>query len=125
MCIRDRPHTPKKPVIDIVHGVEIADPCRWLEDGESEETRSWTQAQNERTEYVLKQLPTREFFRQRIEELLSQDTVSSPVLRGKRLFYMKRIPSKNQPLLMPVSYTHLDVYKRQVYNVVTIILFYI
>lgn len=103
--IPDPPHTPKKPVIDIVHGVEIADPYRWLEDGESEETRSWTQAQNERTEYVLKQLPTREFFRQRIEELLSQDTVSSPVLRGKRLFYMKRIPSKNQPLLMLV---HLD-----------------
>ena len=44
--------TPKPPatrqdsVREVIHGVEIVDPYRWLEDQESPETRAWIDAQN-------------------------------------------------------------------------------
>ena len=108
--IPDPPRTPKRPVVDMVHGTEIVDPYRWLEDGTNPEVRSWTASQNQRTEYVLKQIPQRNFLRNRIGELMSQDTVSSPSLKGRRLFYMKRTEGKNQPILM---YIDIDIDKSE------------
>ena len=58
--IPDAPHTPRQSVTDIVHGVKIDDPYRWLEDGQSPETQAWTAAQNQRTEAAMQQLPVRE-----------------------------------------------------------------
>ncbi len=69
------PHTPKQTVTDIVHGVLIEDPYRWLENGQSPETRAWTQAQNQRTEAVMGQLVERDLLGERMTELMSQDTV--------------------------------------------------
>ena len=40
------PDTDRKEVVDTIHGFEIADPYRWLEDGTSQKTRSWIDAQN-------------------------------------------------------------------------------
>ena len=119
--VPEPPSTPRKPVIDLVHGTEIIDPYRWLEEGTSPEVQAWTSLQNQRTEYVLKQLPQREFLRKRIGELMSKDTVGSPNLKGKRLFYTKRTEGKNQPVLMYIDMDRLgtsfsfeeDVYKRQ------------
>src|SRR3954465_8685901 len=42
------PNSRRDQVVDHLHGVEIADPYRWLEDGTSDETRAWTAAQNAR-----------------------------------------------------------------------------
>lgn len=98
--IPDPPSAPRRIVTDTVHGVEIKDPYRWLEDGTSPEVQEWTQAQNMRTNAVFKQLPERRSIAQRISQLMSQDTVGSPVLRGNRLFFTKRIHGKNQPVLM-------------------------
>jgi len=93
------PQTPKRPVTDIVHGVTIPDPYRWLEDGNSPETLEWTEAQNKRTETVLSQLPEREFLRKRFLEIIQEDTVGSPALRGDRLFYTVRRKGTKQPVL--------------------------
>ena len=105
--VPEPPSTPRKPVIDLVHGTEIIDPYRWLEEGTSPEVQAWTSLQNQRTEYVLKQLPQREFLRKRIGELMSKDTVGSPNLKGKRLFYTKRTEGKNQPVLMYIDMDRL------------------
>jgi prolyl oligopeptidase len=38
------PPTRRDNVREVLHGVEIVDPYRWLEDDESPETRAWIDA---------------------------------------------------------------------------------
>ncbi len=51
--------TREQEVVDILHGVPIADPYRWLEDGDSEETRAWVALQNTATRMMLDAAPHR------------------------------------------------------------------
>jgi prolyl oligopeptidase len=40
------PSTRRDDVREVLHGVELVDPYRWLEDDKSPETRAWIDAQN-------------------------------------------------------------------------------
>ncbi len=84
------PETKVELVRDELHGVEIVDPYRWLEDQESAETRAWIDAQNEYTDYIMDQLPGREALRNKIERLMKVDDISIPRERNGRFFYSKR-----------------------------------
>jgi prolyl oligopeptidase len=93
------PETQSQDVIDFLHGEAIADPYRWLEDGEAPETRRWTERQNELTESYLAAVPAREGIRRRLGELLSIGVLGTPTpLRG-RYFYLRREGRQNQPVL--------------------------
>ena len=41
------PTTRREDFHEILHGVEVPDPYRWLEDGAAPETRAWLSAQQE------------------------------------------------------------------------------
>lgn len=43
--------------VDTLHGVPIPDAYRWLEDGECEQARAWTAAEDARTEASLGAVP--------------------------------------------------------------------
>ena len=43
------PDTRESDHVDIYHGVEVADPYRWLEDDMSDETADWVKTQNKST----------------------------------------------------------------------------
>src|SRR5271165_3263019 len=45
----DPPPTPARPVVDLVHGVQLTDPYRWLEDGNDPEVQAWTKRQHQAT----------------------------------------------------------------------------
>src|SRR3954454_219205 len=82
--------TRREETAEVIHGVSVADPYRWLEDGESEETREWTAEQNAHTEALLRALPGRAGLEARLRELFSVGVVSGPAIRGQRFFYIKR-----------------------------------
>jgi prolyl oligopeptidase len=74
----------------VIHGVEVADPYRWLEDGDNEQTRAWASFQNARTRAALDTLPSRARLHARLSELFRAGTSSSPVIEGDRLFSLDR-----------------------------------
>ncbi|MGI8552711.1 MAG: S9 family peptidase, partial [Dehalococcoidia bacterium] len=83
------PPTRSDDTTETLHGVEVRDPYRWLEDGDSEEVRRWTEAQNALTQSVLVGYPERDRLRERLTELLSIGTITAPSVRKRRLFYSR------------------------------------
>lgn len=91
--------TRRESVVDVLHGHEIQDPYRWLEDGSSDETRAWTREQNARTEAILAGVPGRERLEEQLRELLQVGSVSgAQEIRG-RFFYTRREGSQDQAVL--------------------------
>src|SRR5215212_10835935 len=84
------PATETRPVTEVMHGVEITDPYRWLEDQDAPETRAWIDAQNKYTHSLLDGLPSRPLIQKRLSELLRVDSVSTPFEQGGRYFLYKK-----------------------------------
>jgi prolyl oligopeptidase len=97
--MRSYPQSRSEAVTEILHGEEIADPYRWLEDGDAPETRDWTERQNALTEAYLAAVPAREAIRRRLGELLSIGVLGTPDPVRGRYFYIRREGKQNQPVL--------------------------
>jgi prolyl oligopeptidase len=72
------PAAPSVDAADVLHGERIPDPYRWLEDGDTPETRAWTESQNALTEGYLARAPGRPAIRRRLDELLAIGAISVP-----------------------------------------------
>jgi prolyl oligopeptidase len=96
---RDYPAARIVDAVETLHGEAIQDPYRWLEDGESAETRAWTEAQNALTERYLAAVPGRAAIRGRLEALLAIGAISTPTPAHGRYFYQRREGRQNQPVL--------------------------
>ncbi len=90
------PPTRRDDVADVLHGVRIPDPYRWLEDQQSPETRAWINTQNHYTNYLLDSWPGRAALKQRLTELMMVDTIGVPYERGGRYFFLKRLAAQQQ-----------------------------
>ena len=84
------PPTRRSDVVDVMHGVSIHDPYRWLEDQSSPETRSWINAQNTYSRAVLDKLPDRDAIARRLGELMKVDSIQVPMERNGRYFFRRR-----------------------------------
>ena len=97
--ITSYPETPSIIVEDVLHGETISDPYRWLEDGDSGETRVWTERQNAFTQAYLSAFPARERIRARLNELLAIGVLSVPTPARGHYFYLRRDGMQNHPVL--------------------------
>jgi len=86
-------------VLEVRHGVEVRDPYRWLEDGDAEEVRRWSEAQGRHTRAALDAIPFTAAIRERLRVLFSIGLVSAPAIRGDRYFHQRRTGDQEQPVL--------------------------
>ena len=101
----DYPDSRQEDVADTLHGTEVRDPYRWLEDGSSGEVKAWSAAQNAVARKFLDALPNREAIARRVEAVMGGNTVSyySAQRIGERAWFMKYAPPKQQPFLVEVD----------------------
>lgn len=85
------PHTMLEPVSDILHGKQIVDNFRWLEDGNNFKVKAWGAEQSRFTEDYLSQYDTKAL-EERIEKLSRYDDMKyGRALHGTRRFvYTKK-----------------------------------
>lgn len=73
--------------VDTYHGVEVADPYRWMENLESEELRMWLQAQDKITADFLDDERLTTWIQERIATLSNYAGQGMPVQRGEHTFF--------------------------------------
>src|ERR1700733_11318954 len=95
------PPTPVEPVTEILHGVQISDPYRWLEEQNSARTREWLEEQAAYTRAYFAAIPDRERIRARVGDLLAvKEVISEPWNIGDRYFFLKRQEGREQPVIV-------------------------
>ncbi len=90
------PATAKTDQVDDYFGTQVADPYRWLEDDNSEQTAEWVKAQNEVTFAYLNAIPFRDKIRERLTKIWDYPKVTAPYKEGGRYYYSKNDGLQNQ-----------------------------
>src|SRR5262245_34569558 len=93
------PKTAISEVKEIIQGVEISDPYRWLEEQNSPQTREWIDEQNAYTDSVIAKLPGRDALREKVSALLKIENMNIPTLRNGRYFFTRRLADQDQAML--------------------------
>ncbi len=94
------PPTPQREHVDVMHGVRIEDPYRWLEDSCDPAVAQWTREQNDASARFLRSLPGRERIEARLDVLLSVAEVQDARIAGAKLFTLWRDRDHEQPTLL-------------------------
>jgi len=85
--------------------VTVADPYRWLEDGESPEVAAWVATHNQRTREALDARPTWGRWHERLSALTALPTVLSLQVAGDHVFLLERAAGADQFSLVVRSAT--------------------
>ncbi len=97
------PPARKSDQVNNYHGVKVADPYRWLEDLDSEETRAWVEAENKLTFGFLASIPERNAIKDRLTKLWNYEKYGIPFKEGNRYFYTRNSGLQNQAVLYTVT----------------------
>ena len=93
------PASRKGDVVDQLHGTAVADPYRWLEDDNADETKQWVAAQNKVTAGFLATIPQRAEIRTRLADLWNFERTDMPHEYGGRWFFTHNTGLQNQSVL--------------------------
>ncbi len=93
------PPARKDSIIDIYHGIEVADPYRWLEDPDSNETQTWVAQQNKLTADFLATFTAKDKIKDRLTNLYNYPRYSAPHKKNSRYFFWKNDGLQNQSVL--------------------------
>ena len=97
---RGYPPSRREDVVDRLHGVEIHDPYRWLEQERAPEVQAWMKAQNDFARGLLKNLPKRAELGQRFRELFDVERIGAPLKRGNRYFWTRKEVGKDKDAVL-------------------------
>jgi prolyl oligopeptidase len=93
------PPTRVADAVDHLHGVEVHDPYRWLENGASPEVQAWARDQNDFTRSQLDKLPGRDWLAKRLHDVSYVDSFGVPRPEGNRLFFLHRKADQEKAVL--------------------------
>jgi prolyl oligopeptidase len=93
------PTTRREDIVETLHGIEVRDPYRWLEDEKSPEVQAWMKEQDEQARRELAKLAGRAEIEKRLEELLYYDAISAPVHSKGRYFYTRKHADKEKAIV--------------------------
>ncbi len=93
------PEAPRQDITDVIHGHQVADPYRWLEDADSEQTKDWLRAEDELYAAYRARVPGRDTLTARLTALLSAGEVGPPAWRGDRCFFSRREPGQEHAVV--------------------------
>ncbi|MBC6458715.1 prolyl oligopeptidase family serine peptidase [Actinomadura sp. HBU206391] len=97
------PAAQRQDIVEDLHGHQVADPYRWLEDPQSDDTKRWLTDQDELFHQAVDGLPGRERLRARLTDLLGSGSIGSPVWRGDRRFFVRRAAEQEHAVLYTVG----------------------
>ncbi|HCF96823.1 MAG TPA: S9 family peptidase [Verrucomicrobia bacterium] len=95
------PRTRTVDQVDIYHGIEVADPYRWLENDvrTDDEVADWVRRQNEVTDAYLRALPGRDRIRSRLLRLWDYERRSAPSKVADYYVFSRNDGLQNQSVL--------------------------
>ena len=73
--IKEYPVTRKVSQVDLLHGVQVEDPYRWLEDFTSEEVEAWVGLQNNLSQRYLTKNKYRKKIKENLESINTQKRI--------------------------------------------------
>ena len=91
------PETPKIPVVDTLHGFQIIDDYRWLEDKKDPKVLEWSKAQHNYTiNYIEKNFKKFPGMKDEIRKIYDRDIITAPSFKDKREFFTKKMRGEQQ-----------------------------
>jgi prolyl oligopeptidase len=97
------PQAERLDLVERLHGVEVADPYRWLEDPADPRTVEWEAAQEALLAGERERWPAVGRFAERLEALMAAGEVTPPEWRGDRRFFLRRRPEQEHPVYVTVD----------------------
>jgi prolyl oligopeptidase len=91
--------TRREDIVETLHGIEVRDPYRWLEDEKSPEVQAWMNEQDAQARAELAKLPDREAIERRLNELFYYDSISAPGHYKGRYFYTRKHANKEKAVV--------------------------
>ncbi len=85
-------------VIEIIHGVEVADPYRYLEQ-ETEATHAWVKQQQQAGQAYLANIENKQAIVERITQLWNYEKITAPIERGDNTFFYRNDGLQAQSVL--------------------------
>ncbi|MFC7328772.1 prolyl oligopeptidase family serine peptidase [Marinactinospora rubrisoli] len=100
---RRYPAAERLPLTENLHGHDVADPYRWLEEADARRTKEWSDGQDALFSEVAGELTGREWFAARVQGLMGAGFVGAPVWRGDRRFFTRRTADQEHGVLYTVD----------------------
>jgi prolyl oligopeptidase len=93
------PDAPRGFDLDVLHGVAVADPYRWLEDAHDARTRAWLAGHRDLYAQTRAAWPHLDRWSRGLTDAMAPERSSAPVVRRTREFFVRATKDSEHPVL--------------------------